>query len=146
MKGRYAPEQNACWRLCGQEGANHTHIFWKCQKLEEYWEDVFKELKERNGYEMPKTGLVLYRGNLVQENVEGRDPYLIKALLAASKKTITRAWYKADPPTKKQWLGVVEEIYNMERFTYILRVQEGKFDSRWEKWVEYKIKINDITD
>ena len=92
-----------------------------------------------------QTGLVLYLGNLVQENMQGGDLYLIKALLAASKKITTRAWYKADPPTKKQWLGVVEEIYDMERFTYILRVQERKFESRWEKWVEYKREVNDTT-
>ena len=77
-----------------------------------------KELKEIIDY-----GLVLYLGNLVQENMQSGDIYLIKALLAASKKTITRAWYEADPPIKKQWLGVVKEIYNMERFMYILRVQ-----------------------
>lgn len=146
IKGRYAPEQNACWRQCGEVGADHTHIFFKCQKMKGYWEEVWGVLKGILGYEVPKTGLMLYLGNLVQENTQGGDRYLIKVLLAASKKTITRAWYKADPPTKEQWLGVVQEIFDMERFTHILRVQEGTFESKWEKWVEYKRKMNDTTN
>jgi len=40
-------------------------------------------------------------------------------------KAITRKWLQVDPPTKDQWLGIVNEIYSMERLTSILRL---KFD------------------
>ena len=86
------------------------------------------------------TGLVLYLGNLTEINVQAGDLYLVKILLVASRKAITRAWYRVDPPTKEQWLSAVEEIYDMERFTFILRVQGGKPDSRWLKLIEYKRK------
>ena len=35
-------------------------------------------------------------------------------------------------------MSAVEEPYDMERFTFMLRVQGGKHDSRWVKWIEYK--------
>lgn len=57
--------------------------------------------------------------------------YLIKVLLVVSKKAITRQWCKETPPTKYQWLTIVEEIYVMEKQTHKLRLQEAKFDSKW---------------
>ena len=49
---------------------------------------------------------------------------LVKVLLAASKKAITRLWYKADPPICEQWLNIVEEIFVMEKETLKLSKQE----------------------
>lgn len=43
------------------------------------------------------------------------DTYLLKILLEASKKTVTRKWMQQDPPTKKQWFDAVNEIYAVER-------------------------------
>ena len=139
IKGRYASGQNSCWRLCGQAEADHTHVFWKCQKMEDYWEGVWSVLREILGYEIPKTCLVLYLGNIPQEEVQGRDKYLVKVLLVASRKAITRAWYKLDPPTREQWLSIVEEIYDMERFTHTLRMREEQFQGKWEKWNYYRL-------
>lgn len=52
------------------------------------------------------------------------DKYLVKLLLAGSKKAITRKWYKIERPTQEQWFDVVEEIFLMEKLTYVLRIQE----------------------
>lgn len=70
--------------LCEHERADHTHIFWKCQKLEGYWEGIWEILEEVLGYEIPRIGSVLYLGNLTEENSQGRERYLVKALLATS--------------------------------------------------------------
>lgn len=45
-------------------------------------------------YELPSTCVVLYLGNLTQENIQCEDRYLIKVLLAATTKAITRKWCK----------------------------------------------------
>ena len=57
--------------------------------MEDYWEGVWSVLREILGYEIPKTCLVLYLGNIPQEEVQGRDKYLVKVLLVASRKAIT---------------------------------------------------------
>ena len=69
--------------------------------------------------------------------------YLVKILLAASKKAITRLWYKPEPPVREQWLGIVEEIFGMEKMTYKLRLQEDLFLKKWEKWTNYTNQQND---
>ena len=102
-------------------------------------------LREILGYEIPNTCLVLYLGNISQEDVQGEDRYLVRVLLVASRKAITRAWYKVDPPTKEQWLSIVEEIYDMERFTHTLRMREGQFEGKWEKMNDYRRGEDDTT-
>lgn len=62
---------------------------------------------------------------------------MIKILLAAIKKAITRKWHKEDPLTN-QWNDIVEEIFGMERLTYTLRIQQSEFAEKWTKWIEYK--------
>ena len=64
-------------------------------------------------------------------------------MLSASKKAITRLWYKTEPPTKEQWLCAVEEIYVKEKLTHQLRPQETQFSEKWEKWTKIKC-IDDI--
>ena len=85
-------------------------------------EVIWGLLKEKLGYEIPKTGSVLYLGNLTQANTRGGDGYLIRTLPVTRKKIRTRSWYNAEPPTKEPWLGVAEEIFDIERFTHILRL------------------------
>ena len=98
IRGKVAAEKQPCWRLCGNIDADHEHIFWKwnCPKIDKYWDEVWSVIKEILKYEIPKTSVVLYLGNLTQENTHGDDMYLVKVLLAASKKAITRLWYKSD--------------------------------------------------
>ena len=76
------------------------------------------------------------------------DAYIIKILLVASKKAITRHWCKETqktPATKKnnQWLTIVEEIV-MEELTHKLRLQEAQFNGKWEKWTLYRTQNEDI--
>ena len=62
---------------------------------------MWSVLREIPGYEISKTCLVLYLGNISQEDVQGEDRYLVKVLLVSSRKAITKAWYKVDSPIKE---------------------------------------------
>ena len=66
------------------------------------------------------------KGN-TRQTTQREDLYLVKVLLAASKKAITRRWYKAEPPTYEQWLSIVEDIFVMEKLIHNLRLQEEQF-------------------
>ncbi len=98
------------------------------------------------GYNIPKTRTALYLGNLTQDIIQKEDKYLIKALLAASKKAVIRSWYKVDPLTKQQWLCIVEEIFVMGKLIYVLRLQETQFNEIWEKQTDYRAQRDDITN
>lgn len=111
--------------------ADHSHIFWNCTKIRLYWENV-NAVKNILGYEIPKTCSVMYLGN-IGDVVMREDFYLIKVLLAASKKAVTRNWLNVNTPKQEQWLEIVQDIFVMEKFTYLLRVKEDTFKKNWEK-------------
>jgi hypothetical protein len=77
----------------------------------------------------------------IPDNLHNREKYLLKVLLAASKKAFTRKWLQKDTPTVTQWIDIVEEIHHMEPKTFALRTQQERGQEYWEKWVSYLEKI-----
>ena len=69
------------------------------------------------GFDIEQTFISLYLGE-IPDNLNNREKYLLKVLLAASKKPITTKWLQKDPPTVTQWIDFVEEIHHMERMTF----------------------------
>jgi len=52
-----------------------------------------------------------------------KDKYLLKIILATSKKPVTRKWLQFEPPTKAEWLDIMTKVQNMERLTFALNLQ-----------------------
>lgn len=76
----------------------------------------------------------MYLGYL-ECTVDVKDRYLAKILLLAAKKAITKNWLKTETPGKKQWVAIVEDIMEMENFTYKLKLKEERFLKDWGKWI-----------
>jgi len=131
-------EQQYCWRECGCSSANHSHIFWLCDKVQTFWDCVHQTLVKILGYNITYGPCTLYLG-LTSEGIIGHeDLYLFRILLIAAKKAITRKWLKVDPPREEHWMEIIEEIYFMEKMTHNLRTKAELFDKRWKKWHVYK--------
>uniref|UniRef100_A0A3Q3ASL9 Reverse transcriptase domain-containing protein n=1 Tax=Kryptolebias marmoratus TaxID=37003 RepID=A0A3Q3ASL9_KRYMA len=143
VKNRYKNTNTGCWRNCGSMNADHSHIFWNCPKIVQFWKDVHETVKKVLGYDIPMSSMVLYLCNFNNTKVRAKDKYLIKIMLIASKKAITRKWGKADPPCQEQWTGIIEEIYIMEKLTYRLRLQQTQMEEKWMKWTSFKTKDSD---
>lgn len=118
--------------------ANHFHVLWACPRIQPYWGEVAIEINKTIGIKMDYSFDTLYLGNLPKA-LPHKENYLLKILLTSSRKAITRRWLKADPPTRAQWHGIVEEIFEMERFTFVLRLELEKFKKLWEKWIVYSL-------
>lgn len=58
-------------------------------------------------------------------------------MLAASKKAVTRKWLIKEPPTKGEWIGIIQEIHNMKKLTFSLKLQMDKFNNYWRKWIAH---------
>lgn len=125
-----------CWRQCGTPMANHVHVFWSCPKIQPFWRDILTEINKIIGVDLEFSFVVLYLGK-IPKTVLHKDRYLLKILLASSRKAITRRWMQVDPPTLIQWHRIIHEIDCMEKLTFILRLQLEKCMERWEKWIEY---------
>ena len=79
-----------------------------------FWEMVHKAVQKIIGYDFPKSFMILYLGNFTENDIKPRDRCLVKVLLIAGKKAITRKWGQVDIPTQGQWMEIVEEIYIMD--------------------------------
>ena len=95
------------------------------------------------GYEIPNSCLVLYMG-LIEESVQAGEKYLIKILLIAAKKAITKNWLKNITPDYKQWRTIMDNIQDMEQVTFKLKIKEELFNKRWEKWLMYRFRRGEL--
>ena len=125
-----------CWRTCGEQLADHFHIFWSCPAIQPYWQKITQVVQNIFGDEINSSFSTIYLGNIAP-HILGRDKYLLKILLAASKKTVTRSWLQATPPAESDWINIVTNIQNMERMTFSLNLQTDKYLHYWEKWIVY---------
>lgn len=136
-RSKYLSVPQPCWRKCGAINVDHSHVFWLCTNIEKFWEDVHLVIVGILGYDISKTCMFLYFGSMTGNVVLKEDKYLLKILLAACKKAITRKWYTPDPPTQDNWLKILNEIYVMEQLTHRIRTQEDQCREKWEKWTSY---------
>ena len=73
IKHRQLGRQQQCWRQCGHMNANHSHIFWSCEKLQALWDGILETLAEILSYEVPKDPRVLYLGWMPEDVIQRED-------------------------------------------------------------------------
>ena len=129
-------ESGQCWRQCDNVMADHYHIFWGCPGIQLYSLKVVKEIKSILGFEIEYNFQTIYLCNLPFD-LSSQDKYLLKILLIASKKSITRKWLNREPPTVREWTATVKELYEMEVLTFSLRSCGNKAEKYWWKWLLY---------
>lgn len=120
-----------CWRNCGTEVPNHTHIFWSCSKIQHFWDEVYKAINQIFQVIIPRDLTVAVLG-ITPPGMHGRTTaYLLNILFTAALKCITISWMKTESPSFSAWIQKVKELYQMEKITYLLRLQLHIFRSRW---------------
>ena len=125
-----------CWRKCGEQLADHFHIFWSCPAIQPYWQVVIQVIQTVFGNGFDCSFSTVYLGNIAAHLLV-QDKYLLKILLAASKKAVTRKWLQVEPPTETDWIDIVIDVQNMETMTFLLNLQFDTFLQYWEKWIVF---------
>lgn len=82
------------------------------------------------------TFLTLSLGD-VPEGITRNTKYLLKIMIAASKKAIAHKWLQIDPPTIDDWLEIMKELHEMERLTFLMRLKYDLYIVRWAKWTRH---------
>lgn len=70
--------------------------------------------------------------------IENTCKYLFRIMISAAKKGITRRWLHTDPPMVEEWLDTINDIYQMEKITHLVKLQMDKFSRSWSKWETFK--------
>ncbi len=130
------PSYGRCWRECGNAQADHFHIFWDCPIVQPYWRDVVKRIESVMGFGVGHDFCNIYLGN-IPPTMNVADKYLIKIMLVASKKAITRRWLSKESPSIEEWIAIVKEIYDVEKLTFSLNLCMDEFTTYWRKWTTH---------
>ena len=85
-------ETGAFWRNCGDESVNHTHVFWKCPILDNFWREIFDSLDKIFSSQLPSNPLLEILGALPETEMNRKKTYLLHILLTAARKAITLNW------------------------------------------------------
>ena len=72
------------------------------------------------------------------------DAYLLKVLLAASKKAVTKCWLQKNSPTVGLFVNIVKQLHLLERITYSIRLQKELGEKRWGKLSVYLASQTDL--
>lgn len=123
VQKRHYTNSSVRWRQCRSLEANHFHIFWSCSLLLPFWQEVYTILERVFQVDIPFGFVSLYLEALLLENVTSKDKYLLQILTTAWRKTITKKWLKPERPTVDEWIGIVYDIFKMERITFAIRLQ-----------------------
>lgn len=142
QKGKQTDTQLRCWRECGENMVDHAHIFWLCPPIQTYWREVTEVIDKVLGFSVDVTFLHLYLGNFPEE-LDKDDEYLLKIMMVAGKKAITKYWLQKDTPTVGTFVGIVKHLHLLEQMTYSLRLQKEIGERKWGKWSVY---MNDRTN
>lgn len=120
-----------CWRKCGKIG-DHTHIFWDCPKIQEFWKCVKKEINKILEVEIPLDPVVCLLGALSKKMYNEEERYVLRILLLIAKKMITVHWKEEQPPNLAQWTQRLKQVYIMEKMTACLQMKMDIFLQRWK--------------
>ena len=58
-------------------------------------------------------------------------------MVTVAKKNITRHWLHPEPPTVREWMDTIDDIYRMEKITHSLNLQMVRFNKIWSKWISF---------
>jgi len=136
ITSKWSNNSDSCWRGCGLVG-DHTHIFWDCPRILEYWQNIQKEIKKCLCIDLPLEPSYFVLGILPADLEENNQKCLLRLLLLIANKAITASWLKPHPPTVAQWRDRIQDVYNMEYTTALLQLKVEVFLNKWSSIVQH---------
>jgi len=80
LTSKFSGTSDKCWRGCGLVG-DHTHIFWDCPKLLNYWKDIQDEIDKCLSIKIPLDPSLIILGIFENKIRTNYHFHLLKFLL-----------------------------------------------------------------
>ena len=103
-----------CWRSCGADKAGHFHIFWGCPLIKHYWLEMKKTIDEVFKINIPFDFKTMYLGELQKVNLKREDLQLLKIMLLACRKAITKRYGDVQVPDVQEWKAITRDLQHGE--------------------------------
>uniref|UniRef100_A0A8C1HQQ8 Uncharacterized protein n=2 Tax=Cyprinus carpio TaxID=7962 RepID=A0A8C1HQQ8_CYPCA len=76
------PNQSSqCWRGCGETMATHSHIFWQCPLLDNFWKSIFTYINKVLNVDLIRDPLIAILGIKPVVIHSRKKMYLLQILL-----------------------------------------------------------------
>lgn len=111
-------------------------MLWRYPKHHRYWQDIIKIINSLLRIKLPvDTGICLL--NIIEESSFSECVYVIIArILFQAWKLIAQKWISIYPPTVEEWRIQKKEAMLKEKFIFLHRACQGKFEAIWRRWLE----------
>uniref|UniRef100_A0A803TR72 Reverse transcriptase domain-containing protein n=1 Tax=Anolis carolinensis TaxID=28377 RepID=A0A803TR72_ANOCA len=136
----YKNVQNNCWK-CKNIVGSYFHVWWSCEETQKFWRKIHSEIQKILKKSFPlKPEYFLLGITDVDTCFNRNEDVLFTYMITAARITFAKSWKTQDIPDTEQWLEKLEDIYDMDKLTFLLRQHKGKpiKQTDWKVYEEYR--------
>uniref|UniRef100_A0A803TE18 Reverse transcriptase domain-containing protein n=1 Tax=Anolis carolinensis TaxID=28377 RepID=A0A803TE18_ANOCA len=141
----YKNTDNKCWK-CKKQERSYFHIWWTCSETKSYWKSVHEETQKilQKSFSMKPEFYLLGLTESIM-NLNSNEDKIFTYAATAARITFAKYWKQREIPTNQHWLEKLNEIYDMDKLTYLMKINRGNIikSTNWEKYEEYKEKAKE---
>lgn len=124
---------------CKQSPANHTHMFWSCPNLSDFWRQIFDTLAVLLDVDLsPDPGTMLFGSPpLTTPNLPKTKQRVLAFTTLLARRLILFKWKHALPSSHNSWLREVLTHIKLEKVRFSLAGSGEAFNKTWQPFIEY---------
>lgn len=96
-------------------------MIWRCPKLYRYWSGIIGKINVVFGTSLNTEAKVCLLGLIEEEGILGATQTAVTRCLFQGRKLIAHKWQDKNPPTVTEWVQVVKETIEKEKYIYTRR-------------------------
>lgn len=132
------PEIDPSCDRCGLEPASVGHMFWSCPRILNYWNNIFQTLSEILYRPINADPLVAILGIIDSTIVKNSAEHnMISFVSLLARRLILLNWKQKTAPTHANLMADVMKYLEIEKITFSLKNQEGKFYRIWQPFIDH---------
>ncbi len=123
-----------CWRCKSEEGTL-VHVLWSCDKVQQFWTNIYDKLCEITEMHMPFSPRLFVLGD--HSVLAGQDKHItmyVQTSLMIGRQILIRGWKTEGVPSFQEWVVEMARVTAFEKMSY---KQLGRLDLYEAKWGNY---------
>lgn len=137
----YPSVKDECSR-CHLSPADHSHMFWACPNLQQYWAEIFNTLSEAYEFYVAPNPISAIFGVSPSSDLPKALKRAISFTTLLARRLILLNWKVSHSPSHVRWLR--EVLYNLkiEKLRFSIRGSIKAFHTTWGPFLRYFDSLN----